>query len=110
MSNLIELQTLVHLLEEQVKDLQSMVAFRDAKIQQQEEEIQQLCSQIDKFQSVIPYGSHFGNSFPIKFKSTHSHQGRPRARGHGISAEPQDMKALKHLYNQRYDEYPKSVM
>lgn len=109
MSSIMELQTLVHLLEEQVKNLQSLIVLKESMIHQQEEEIQQLHSQIDKFQSVIPYGSHFSYSFPFKFKSN-NHHGRQRARGHGISAEPRDLKTLKHLCNQTYDGYSKSVM
>ncbi|XP_064458304.1 cGMP-dependent protein kinase 1-like [Ornithodoros turicata] len=89
MGSVEELRDVVLKQEHLIQDLQKMVTIRD-------EEILQLRSQLDKFQSVlIPYNRY-------------SRSGRRKERAQGISAEPQSLRSLQDLIQSKFQEYPKS--
>lgn len=102
-----ELQALLCKRDEQIRDLQLLLQQKDAQIQHREEEIQQLRSHLDKFQSVFPFGGQ-----PAAFPSFRRSQGNIReprkVRAQGISAEPQDLRSLQDISHQKFNEYPKS--
>lgn len=107
MGSVQELQALLCKRDEQIRDLQLLLQQKDAQIQHREEEIQQLRSHLDKFQSVFPFGGQ-----PAAFPSFRRSQGNIReprkVRAQGISAEPQDLRSLQDISHQKFNEYPKS--
>lgn len=77
-----------------VTELQTILAAKDAKIRELEEqlrtremEIVELRSHLDKFQSVLHLGSHVGS--PTLNNNHHPRARKQRAQG--ISAEPQNL-------------------
>lgn len=91
--------------DEEIRNLQSVLQLKEAQIQQREEEIQQLRSHLDKFQSVFPFGGQPA-AFPSLRRSTIREPRKVRAQG--ISAEPQDLQTLQDISHQKFNEYPKS--
>uniref|UniRef100_A0A8D8Y431 cGMP-dependent protein kinase n=1 Tax=Cacopsylla melanoneura TaxID=428564 RepID=A0A8D8Y431_9HEMI len=93
--NVDELQVLLQSKEAKVRELED-------KVRVQNEEILQLRSQLDKFQSVFPYHTpHMNNNININLA-------RPRKqRAQGISAEPQSLISLQELNQQTLPSYPK---
>lgn len=92
-------------------ELQALLASKEAKIAEleekvrlQNEEIVQLRSHLDKFQSVFPYHNpvsptHLNNNINLA---------RPRKqRAQGISAEPQSQISIQELSQQTLPSYPK---
>ena len=73
-------------------------------LQQRDEEIQQLRSHLDKFQSVFPFGQNM-TGFPMRRSIQRE---RRKHRAQGISAEPQDLHTLQDLSQQKFSEFPKS--
>lgn len=100
-----ELQDTLSKRDEEIRSLQSVLQLKDAQIQQREEEIQQLRSHLDKFQSVFPFGGQPA-AFPSLRRSTIREPRKVRAQG--ISAEPQDLQSLQDISHQKFNEYPKS--
>lgn len=83
--------------DEQIRELQ-------AKLRQREEEIGQLKSHLDKFQSVFYLNS------PSKI-GLNNNVGPPRARkqrAQGISAEPQSAASIQELSRQTFQTYDKN--
>lgn len=89
-------------------DVQAMLADREARIleleaqlRMRDEEICELRSHLDKFQSVFPYhikNNHVGNGIA-----------RPRKqRAQGISAEPQSLVSIQELSQQKFNTFPKN--
>ncbi|KAL1464375.1 hypothetical protein WDU94_004026 [Cyamophila willieti] len=93
--NVEELQVLLQCKETKVHELEE-------KVRVQNEEILQLRSQLDKFQSVFPYHNpHLNNNININLA-------RPRKqRAQGISAEPQSLISLQEINQQTLPSYPK---
>uniref|UniRef100_L7LYD3 cGMP-dependent protein kinase n=1 Tax=Rhipicephalus pulchellus TaxID=72859 RepID=L7LYD3_RHIPC len=90
MGTLEELRDAVLKQERIIHDLRQVISLRD-------EEILQLRSQLDKFQSVlIPYNARYSRS------------GRRKERAQGISAEPQSLRSIQDLIQTKFQEYPKS--
>ncbi|KAK8770621.1 hypothetical protein V5799_017578 [Amblyomma americanum] len=90
MGTLEELRDAVLKQERIIHDLRQVITLRD-------EEILQLRSQLDKFQSVlIPYNARYSRS------------GRRKERAQGISAEPQSLRSIQDLIQTKFQEYPKS--
>ncbi|KAH7981521.1 hypothetical protein HPB49_025139 [Dermacentor silvarum] len=90
MGTLEELRDAVLKQERIIHDLRQVITLRD-------EEILQLRSQLDKFQSVlIPYNARYSRS------------GRRKERAQGISAEPQSLRSIQDLIQTNFQEYPKS--
>ncbi|XP_054267615.1 cGMP-dependent protein kinase, isozyme 2 forms cD4/T1/T3A/T3B isoform X3 [Macrosteles quadrilineatus] len=91
-----------------VQELQTLLATREARIReleaqlrQRDEEICNLRSHLDKFQSVFPF--HVNNN--------HLDNGiiRPKKqRAQGISAEPQSLISIQELSQQKFNTFPKS--
>ncbi|XP_040068473.1 cGMP-dependent protein kinase, isozyme 2 forms cD4/T1/T3A/T3B isoform X1 [Ixodes scapularis] len=89
MGSVEELRDVVLKQERIIHDLRQVVTLRD-------EEILQLRSQLDKFQSVlIPYNRY-------------SRSGRRKERAQGISAEPQSLRSIQDLIQTKFQDYPKS--
>ncbi|CAN7948445.1 unnamed protein product, partial [Ixodes hexagonus] len=89
MGSVEELRDVVLRQERIIHDLRQVVTLRD-------EEILQLRSQLDKFQSVlIPYNRY-------------SRSGRRKERAQGISAEPQSLRSIQDLIQTKFQDYPKS--
>lgn len=90
MGTLEELRDAVLKQERIIHDLRQVITLRD-------EEILQLRSQLDKFQSVlIPYNARYSRS------------GRRKERAQGISAEPQSLRSIQDLIQTKFQEYPKT--
>jgi hypothetical protein len=94
-----------------VDEMQSILQAKESKIREleekvkvQNEEIVQLRSHLDKFQSVFPYHNpvsptHMNNNINLA---------RPRKqRAQGISAEPQSLISIQELNQQTLPSYPK---
>ncbi|GAB6030894.1 hypothetical protein CHUAL_007726 [Chamberlinius hualienensis] len=90
---IMELKTLLTMRENQIKMLETGLASKDV-------EIQQLRSQLDKFQSVFNYGM---NNVPLQ----QVQGGRKTRRAQGISAEPQSLKTIQELSQQKTAIIPK---
>lgn len=89
-----EIQQLKHQLLDRENEIQQM----KSQLFDRENEIQQLKSQLDKFQSVILYGM---TSIPLV-------QVGRRTRAQGISAEPQSLKSIQELSQQKFSVHNKS--
>jgi cGMP-dependent protein kinase len=72
-------------------------------LREKEDEIVQLRSQLDKYQSVMALVGSVSGHVNASFKN------RPRKqRAAGISAEPQNLRTIQELIQTRFPEYPKS--
>lgn len=85
------MQNLLLVREERIKELEQQLRSRD-------EEIQQLRSHLDKFQSVFPF--HAGSAVAAR--------PRKQQRAQGISAEPQSHATIQELSKQKFPIYPKN--
>lgn len=88
-----------------VEELKDMVLKQEEAINkmnalliEKEEEIRQLKSLLDKYQSV----------FPVMSSYRYSRSARRKERGQGISAEPQSLRTIQELIQAKFPEYPKS--
>lgn len=79
MGSLLELQEMLIERDDRIKQLEAVVRVRD-------NEIMELKSQLDKFQSIIPYAT----VVPSKVRAR-------KTRAQGISAEPQTLKTAQEL-------------
>ncbi|CAG0916781.1 unnamed protein product [Notodromas monacha] len=91
------------------QDVGELVAQRDKEIHQlqillreKDDEIVQLRSQLDKYQSVMALVGSVSGHVSATLKS------RPRKQRAGISAEPQSLNSIQELISTRFPEYPKS--
>ena len=87
MGSLLELQEMLIDKDDRIKHLEAVVKVRDI-------EIMELKSQLDKFQSVIPYATGVSK---VKTRKT---------RGQGISAEPQSLKTAQELMKLSQTTFP----
>lgn len=95
-------------------DVQAMLADREARIRELEaqlrrrdEEICELRSHLDKFQSVFPF--HIQNNNHLSSGITDNGVARPRKqRAQGISAEPQSLVSIQELSQQKFNTFPKN--
>nr|XP_053633381.1 cGMP-dependent protein kinase 1-like [Cherax quadricarinatus] len=93
----LELQEILGKKDDLIRDLEQKLKFR-------ENEITELRSQLDKFQSVIPYAT-------VGASSTTKDRAR-KTRAQGISAEPQTLKTVQELAvlsQTTFPEVPKSL-
>ncbi|KAK3880219.1 hypothetical protein Pcinc_015271 [Petrolisthes cinctipes] len=90
MGSLLELQELLMEKDDQIKQLEAVLKVRD-------NEIVELKSQLDKFQSVIPYAGVAGVVSKVRARKT---------RGQGISAEPQAIKTAQELVSLSQTTFP----
>lgn len=88
-----------------VEELKERVFKQDVDIQkmrailaEKEDEIRQLKSLLDKYQSV----------FPVMTPNRYSRSARRKQRAQGISAEPQSLRTIQELIQAKFPEYPKS--
>lgn len=88
-----------------VEELKDMVLKQEEAINkmnalliEKEEEIRQLKSLLDKYQSV----------FPVMSSYRYSRSARRKVRAQGISAEPQSLRTIQELIQAKFPEYPKS--
>ncbi|XP_069991783.1 cGMP-dependent protein kinase 1-like [Penaeus vannamei] len=79
----LELQELLSKKDDLIRHLESQLKIRD-------DEIMELRSQLDKFQSVMPYATGSSSSGGGKTQAR-------KTRAQGISAEPQAMKTVQEL-------------
>lgn len=86
-----ELKELVGKQEDAINGLNSLLYDK-------EEEIRQLKSLLDKYQSV----------FPAMTPHRYSRSARRKERAQGISAEPQSLRTIQELIQAKFPEYPKS--
>ncbi|XP_076361225.1 cGMP-dependent protein kinase for isoform X2 [Tachypleus tridentatus] len=91
MGTLEEKDEVIRRQENTIRQLQNLLARKD-------EEIQALCSQLDKYQSVL---------IPLSYNQ-HDKHGRRKERAQGISAEPQSLRTIQELITTKFPEYPKS--
>ncbi|XP_059479855.1 cGMP-dependent protein kinase, isozyme 2 forms cD4/T1/T3A/T3B isoform X1 [Neocloeon triangulifer] len=90
-NNNLDVQALLTAKEERIKELEHQLRLRD-------EEILQLRSHLDKFQSVFPF--HAGSAVAAA---------RPRKqRAQGISAEPQSLSTIQELNQQKFPVFQKN--
>lgn len=95
--NVDELQTILQSKEAKIRELEE-------KVRLQNEEIVQLRSHLDKFQSVFPYH----NPVSPNPRNNNINLARPRKqRAQGISAEPQSQISIQELSQQTLPSYPK---
>lgn len=87
---------------EELKDMvlrqEDAINKMNALLIEKEEEIRQLKSLLDKYQSV----------FPVVTPSRYSRSARRKERAQGISAEPQSLRTIQDLIQAKFPEYPKS--
>uniref|UniRef100_T1HRY5 PKcGMP_CC domain-containing protein n=1 Tax=Rhodnius prolixus TaxID=13249 RepID=T1HRY5_RHOPR len=94
-----------------VEELEARVRLLEAELKKKDEEILELKSHLDKFQSVFPFhmsspttqtnnnNNNNNNSYYNKGEVV----SRPRKqRAQGISAEPQDITTIQELANQKF--------
>lgn len=95
-----------------VQDLQALLSVKEARIRELESQVRQrddeicdLRSHLDKFQSVFPFHIHNNNHL-----NSHDHgSSRPRKqRAQGISAEPQSLVSIQELSQQKFNTFPKN--
>lgn len=86
-----ELKELVNKQEEAINQMNAMLIDK-------EEEIRQLKSLLDKYQSV----------FPVMSPHRYSRSARRKERAQGISAEPQSLRTIQEIIQAKFPEYPKS--
>lgn len=85
--------------EEKIRELERLLQLRD-------EEILDLRSHLDKFQSVFPF--HLNAATSPKHLGLNNNVGlRPRKQRTGISAEPQSEASLQELSQQTFPTYEK---
>lgn len=95
--------------EDEVKKLKQMLVEKDEQLKMivnnKEQEIQELRSQLDKYKSVLmSFKSDGFLSSPVTIQTF-----RPRKnRLLGISAEPQELLSFHDLLQTKFTEYPKS--
>jgi hypothetical protein len=96
-----ELVKVIRAKEFKIKDL-------EAKLQRKHEEVAELRSHLDKFQSVFPFrvnaGGGGGGGVAANRKQAPQHQ---RQRAQGISAEPQSESSVMQLLNVTFPKYEK---
>lgn len=79
------------------KDPNELIRSLKLMILEKDQEIQSLRSQLDQYKSIlIPY-------------SKQSQTGRRKQRAQGISAEPQNLRTIQELTQQKFTLYPKST-
>uniref|UniRef100_A0A1B6EZI2 cGMP-dependent protein kinase n=2 Tax=Cuerna arida TaxID=1464854 RepID=A0A1B6EZI2_9HEMI len=98
--NVQELQTLLSAKEARIRELETQLRQRD-------EEICDLRSHLDKFQSVFPF--HIHNNNHLTSVATDNSIVRPKKqRAQGISAEPQSLVSIQELSQQKFNTFPKN--
>ncbi|XP_046673110.1 cGMP-dependent protein kinase, isozyme 2 forms cD4/T1/T3A/T3B isoform X5 [Homalodisca vitripennis] len=98
--NVQELQTLLSAKEARIRELETQLRQRD-------EEICDLRSHLDKFQSVFPF--HIHNNNHLTSVATDNSIARPKKqRAQGISAEPQSLVSIQELSQQKFNTFPKN--
>ncbi|XP_063862179.1 cGMP-dependent protein kinase 1-like isoform X2 [Scylla paramamosain] len=90
MGSLLELQEMLMERDDRIKQLEAVVRVRD-------NEIMELKSQLDKFQSVIPYATVAAGVSKVRARKT---------RAQGISAEPQSLKTAQELMKLSQTTFP----
>lgn len=90
MGSLLELQEMLIERDDRIKQLEAVVKVRD-------NEIMELKSQLDKFQSVIPYATVAAGVSKVRARKT---------RAQGISAEPQSLKTAQELMKLSQTTFP----
>ncbi|XP_013790560.1 cGMP-dependent protein kinase, isozyme 2 forms cD4/T1/T3A/T3B-like isoform X1 [Limulus polyphemus] len=85
-------------INETIKHQQDTIQQLENLLSQKDEEIQQLRSQLDKYQSVL---------MPPSYNS-YIYRGRRKERAQGISAEPQSLQTIQDLISTKFPEYSKS--
>lgn len=93
-----ELQVLLQLKEEKIRELETLLRLRD-------EEIADLRSHLDKFQSVFPI--YFNPASPKHHIGLNNNIPKRRKQRAGISAEPQSETTLFELSRQIFPKYEK---
>jgi len=98
--NVQELQSLLSARESRIREL-------EAQLRQRDEEICDLRSHLDKFQSVFPF--HIHNNNHLNSVATDNGIARPKKqRAQGISAEPQSLVSIQELSQQKFNTFPKN--
>lgn len=99
-----ELEHSVAKRDEEIRNLNSILQLKKNQLQLREEEIQQLRSHLDKFQSVFPFGGQPSSFSPVTRTTTREPR---KVRAQGISAEPQDLQTHHDIDQQKFKEFPK---
>lgn len=85
-------------LKDMVRKQEDAINKMNALLIEKEEELRQLRSLLDKYQSV----------FPVMSPNRYSRSARRKERAQGISAEPQSLRTIQELIQAKFPEYPKS--